>query len=126
MSAITCASGSAKCNTISNCLLPTNIPANEHTGLSAVNVNEAEDWRVYYHDNEGFISQLQGNASGFNMGDRIGGSALNASSIATVNVNSTANNIVLFYVDSLTKNLYNMQFTAGAWTTRKPIVQRPL
>ncbi|KUJ21720.1 uncharacterized protein LY89DRAFT_729225 [Mollisia scopiformis] len=51
MSAITCASGSAKCNTISNCLLPTNIPVNEYTGLSAVNVNDSEDWRVYYHDN---------------------------------------------------------------------------
>lgn len=121
MSAITCASGSAKCNTISNCLLPTDIPANDDTGLAAVNINEDKDWRVYYHDNKGLISQLQGNESGFDTGNRIGGSGLNASSIAAVNVNSTTNNINLFYVDSTSQNLYNMQFTNGAWTTRKPL-----
>ncbi|CZR56945.1 uncharacterized protein PAC_06834 [Phialocephala subalpina] len=125
MSAITCASGSAKCNTISNCLLPTDVPANDNTGLTAVNVSNQKDWRVYYHDNKGFISQLQGNESGFNTGERIGGSGLNASSIAAVNVNSTTNNVNLFYVDSSSQNLYNMQFTDGAWTTPLPISASP-
>lgn len=124
MSAITCAEGSATCKTISNILLPTDVPAHHYTGLSAVNVNEAEDWRVFYHDNQGFISQLQGNASGFNAGERIGGQGLNATSIATVNINSTTNNIQLFYVDISSQNLYTMQFV-GAWTTRKCSVAIP-
>lgn len=119
MSSITCAEFSTTCYTISNNILPTSVPANDYTGLSAVNVDNAEDWRVYYHDNEGFISQLEGSASGFDLGERIGGQGLNASSIATVNINSTTNNIILFYVDSSSQNLYTMQFTAGAWSTRE-------
>jgi hypothetical protein len=118
MSAITCPANSANCNTISNCLLPTKIPTSVYTGLTAVNVNDAQDWRVYYLDQEGAVSQLEGNSSGFATGERIGGYGLNASSLAAVNVNSTTNNINLFYVDVLTKNLYKMQFTDGAWTTR--------
>ncbi|KUJ21719.1 uncharacterized protein LY89DRAFT_681140 [Mollisia scopiformis] len=58
------------------------------------------------------------------MGERIGGSGLNATSIAAVNINSTTNNINLFYVDSLSENLYNMQFTNGAWTTPLPVAHR--
>jgi hypothetical protein len=118
MSAITCPAGSANCGTISNCLLPTTIPASVYTGLTAVNVNEAQDWRIYYLNQAGAVSQLEGNSSGFATGETIGGSGLNASSLAAVNVNSTTNNINLFYVDALTKALFKMQFTNGAWTTR--------
>ncbi len=152
MSAITCSSGTDKCNTIANCLLPTEIPASNFTGLAAVNVNNAQDWRVYYSDEDGYISELQGDNSGFNSGKPIvcfggahfllsqnvlfssrnipesaianflvtqGGSALNASSIAAVNVNSVTNNINVFYIDQLTQALFKMQFTAGFWTKRK-------
>ena len=80
---------------------------------------------MYYHDNQGFISELQGKTSGFNKGVRIGGSGLNASSISAVNVNSTTNNIVLFYTDALSKDPFTMQFTAGAWTTRKSLLSFP-
>lgn len=121
MSAITCPAGSANCGTISNCLLPTTISANVYTGLTAVNVNEAQDWRVYYLDKNGAVSQLEGNNSGFAMGEQIGGSGLNASSLAAVNINSTTNDINLFYVDDLTRNLFKMQFTNGAWTTRESL-----
>jgi hypothetical protein len=118
MSAITCPAKSAVCKTISNCLLPTKVPTNVNTGLAAVNVNLAQDWRIYYHDQNGAMSQLEGNSSGFATGELIGGSALNASSIAAVNVNSTTNNINVFYVNALTKELFKMQFTNGAWTER--------
>lgn len=126
MSAITCPAGSANCGTINNCLLPTTVPANVYTGLTAVNVNDAQDWRVYYLDKNGAVSQLEGNASGFATGEQIGGSGLNASSLAAVNVNSTTNNINLFYVDDLTRNLFKMQFTNGAWTTRESFFYSPL
>ncbi|KAK0125574.1 hypothetical protein ONS96_009410 [Cadophora gregata f. sp. sojae] len=120
MSAITCSPNSDKCNTIANCYLPTQIAPSNFTGLAAVNVNKAQDWRVYYHDVEGYISELQGDNSGFNLGKKIGGSGLNASAIAAINVNSTTNNINIFYVDGLTQALFKMQFTAGDWT--KPSV----
>ncbi|KAH7342598.1 hypothetical protein BKA65DRAFT_478470 [Rhexocercosporidium sp. MPI-PUGE-AT-0058] len=123
MSAITCSPNSDKCNTIANCYLPTQIAPSNFTGLAAVNVNNAQDWRVYYHDEDGSISELQGDNSGFNLGRPIGGSGLNASSIAAVNVNSTTNNINVFYVDGLTHALFKMQFTADNWT--KPSIVSP-
>ena len=120
MSAITCSAGTIKCNTIANWYLPTTIAPSNFTGLAAVNVNHAQDWRVYYHDTNGFVSELQGDNSGFDLGKRIGGSGMNASSIAAVNVNSTTNNINLFYVDRLTQALFQMEFAGGSWTQRKP------
>ncbi|KAH7419431.1 hypothetical protein BKA64DRAFT_16398 [Cadophora sp. MPI-SDFR-AT-0126] len=123
MSAVTCSPNSDKCNTIANCYLPTQIAPSNFTGLAAVNVNKAQDWRVYYHDEDGYISELQGDNSGFNLGKPIGGSGLNASSIAAVNVNSTTNNINIFYVDDLTRALFKMQFTADVWT--KPSIVSP-
>ncbi|KAH6724335.1 hypothetical protein BKA61DRAFT_27696 [Leptodontidium sp. MPI-SDFR-AT-0119] len=123
MSAITCSPNSVKCNTIANCYLPTQIAPSNFTGLAAVNVNNAQDWRVYYHDENGYISELQGDNSGFNLGEPIGGAGLNASSIAAVNVNSTTNNINVFYVDGLTKALFKMQWTADTWT--KPSIVSP-
>lgn len=122
MSAITCPANSASCNTINNCLLPTKIPTLVYTGLAAINVNNAQDWRVYYLDQEGAVSQLMGNGSGFDEGVKIGGTGLNTSSMAAVNYNMSTNNINLFYVDALTKNLFKMQYTGltdNGWTTRK-------
>ena len=116
MSAINCPANSAKCNTINNCYLPTTNSPNEYTGLAAINVNNAQDWRVYYYDDEGNLSELAGNSSGFDIGLPIGGLALNSSSIAAVNVNST-HNINVFYVDQLTQALYTTEFQDG-WTTR--------
>ncbi|KAJ5050568.1 uncharacterized protein L3040_002445 [Drepanopeziza brunnea f. sp. 'multigermtubi'] len=116
MSAVTCSPYTDRCNTIANCVLPTKIPASNYTGLAAVNVNSAQDWRVYYHDKDGYISELQGDNSGFNTGKTIGGSALNGSSIAAVNINSTTNNINVFFVDTFTKSLFKMQYTANSWT----------
>lgn len=124
MSAITCSPYSDKCNTIANCYLPTQIAPSNFTGLAAVNVNKAQDWRVYYHDEDGYISELQGDNSGFNLGKTIGGQGLNASSIAAVNVNSTTNNINVFYVDGLTQALFKMQFTANYWTKRTDLLPR--
>jgi hypothetical protein len=73
MSSITCPANSANCNTINNCYLPTTTAPNEYTGLAAVNVNNTQDWRVYYYDENGYLSELAGNSSGFNMGTPIGG-----------------------------------------------------
>jgi hypothetical protein len=117
MSAIACPAGSTNCNTINNCYIPTYNRPNEYTGLAAVTVNNTQDWRVYYYDEEGYLSELAGNSSGFDMGTPIGGLALNSSDIAAVNVNSTTNNINLFYVDQLTEALFTMEFT-DSWTTR--------
>jgi hypothetical protein len=44
-------------------------------GLAAINVDYAQDWRVYYNDESGFTSELAGNASGFDMGQAIEGNA---------------------------------------------------
>ena len=124
MSAVTCPTGSANCNTINNCYLPTTNSPNEYTGLAAVNVDNAQDWRVYYYDDEGNLSELAGNSSGFDMGNPIGGLALNSSGIAAVNVNSTTNNINVFYVDQLTEALYTTEFQ-GEWTTRTSPLSLP-
>jgi hypothetical protein len=61
---------------------------------------------------------MAGNSSGFDMGTPVGGLALNSSDIAAANINTTTNNINLFYVDQLTEALFTMEFK-GAWTTRK-------
>jgi len=118
MASITCPANSVDCNMIGNSYLPTMVAANENTGLAAVNVGNGQDWRVYYYDEEGYVSEMAGNSSGFNFGTAIGGMALNGSDIAAVNINSTTNDINLFYVDQLTEALFTMEFT-GAWTTRK-------
>jgi len=116
MSVITCPPNSASCNTIDNCYIPTTSAPNEYTGLAAVNINDAQDWRVYFYDEAGILSEIAGNSSGFDMGTPFGGSALNSSGIAAVNVNSTTNNINVFYVDQLTEALFTTEFTDGAWT----------
>ncbi|KAI6245414.1 hypothetical protein HI914_06649 [Erysiphe necator] len=120
MSTIICANGSAKCDSIDNQLIPTEIPVSRDTGLAAVNVNNTQDWRVFYYDQFGFISQLQGNTSGFNLGTRIGGEGLNGSDITAVNVNSTNNNIHVFYTDMLTQALFTLQFQSN-WSTPRPV-----
>ncbi len=94
------------------------VAPHENTGLAAVNVGNAQDWRVYYYDEEGYVSEMAGNSSGFDLGRPIGGLALNSSDIAAVNINSTTNDINLFYVDQLTEALFTMEFK-GVWTTRK-------
>jgi len=120
MSAIPCPANSASCNTINNCYLPTTNAPNEYTGLATVNVSGSQDWRVYYYDEADLLSEIVGNSSSFDMGNLIGGSALNSSDIAAVNVNSTANNVNVFYVDQLTKALFTLEFSDGAWTDRMP------
>ncbi|KAG9234426.1 hypothetical protein BJ875DRAFT_441313 [Amylocarpus encephaloides] len=120
MCVMACAAFATSCSTISNNLLPTTVPPSNFTGLSGVTVNEAQDWRVYYYDMNGFLSQLQGNASGFNKGEIIGGTCLNGSSIAAINVNETTNNIVVFYVDNQSGDLYSQQFV-GHWTFGMPV-----
>lgn len=113
---LACASGSTNCATTSNSILKTTNAPHEHTGLSAVSVSNAQDWRIFYHDNSSYLSQVEGNLSGFKTGEVIGGAALNGSSIAAVNVNATTNNINVFYVDQLTQALTYQQFTGGSWT----------
>jgi DNA/RNA endonuclease YhcR with UshA esterase domain len=113
---LACAAGSSTCATTSNSILKTTNAPHEYTGLSAVTVSNAQDWRIFYHDNSSFLSQVEGNLSGFKSGERVGGAALNGSSIAAVNVNTTTNNINVFYVDQLTQALTYQQFTDGAWT----------
>ncbi|CZT51972.1 uncharacterized protein RSE6_13203 [Rhynchosporium secalis] len=116
MSVITCVPNTDKCNTVANRYLPTQVAPSNFTGLAAINVDEAQDWRVYYHDKDGNICELVGNNSGFDLGTPIGGQGLNASSITAVNINSTTNNVRVFYVDGLTQALFKTQFTAGDWT----------
>lgn len=120
MSTISCANGSATCDSIGNQLIPTKVPVSRDTGLAAVNVNNSQDWRIFYHDESGFLSQLKGNTSGFNLGTRIGGEVLNSSDITAVNVNSTTNNIHLFYTDMLTQALFTQQFQSN-WSTPRPV-----
>ncbi|RDW68230.1 hypothetical protein BP5796_08887 [Coleophoma crateriformis] len=112
-----CAAGSSSCSMTTNQIvsnLLTVSPGN-FTDLAAVNVDDAQDWRVYFQDRDGMIRELAGNSSGFGEGSLIGGFGLNTSSIAAVNVNSTTNNIKVFYVDSLSQALYQTEFV-GSWT----------
>ncbi|KAK6584873.1 hypothetical protein PZA11_003097 [Diplocarpon coronariae] len=116
MCSVTCAPWSDDCSTVANIVIPVNVPASNFTGLAAVNVNMAKDWRVYYADQDGYLSELRGVSSGFDKGKTIGGWALNGSSIAAINVNTTTSNINIFYVDSETKALFKMQWAIDAWT----------
>lgn len=116
MCVMACATGASVCSTFSNNILPTGVPIHKFSGLAAVTVSDAQDWRVYYHDENSFLCQMEGKASGFTKGAIIGGTALNNSAIEAVNVNSTTNNIVLYYVDQGSQNMFTQQFT-GVWTT---------
>ncbi|KAL3426765.1 hypothetical protein PVAG01_00274 [Phlyctema vagabunda] len=113
-----CAAGSSSCSITTNKVVSNNlsIPLNNDTDLAAVTVNDAQDWRVYYQDQSGSISELMGNAAGFGTGSIIGGAGLNASSMAAVNIDSSTNNINVFFVDGTTKKLSTLQFVDGAWT----------
>ncbi|KAL2075455.1 hypothetical protein VTL71DRAFT_398 [Oculimacula yallundae] len=123
MSTLTCSLNSDRCKTVENRNLPTQVAPSNFTGLAAVNVNEAQDWRVYYHDADNYISELQGDVAGFNLGKKIGGQAMNASSMAAININSTTNNIHIFYIDGLTQTLFKTQFIESGWT--KPSIVSP-
>jgi hypothetical protein len=110
---------STKRTTISKLILPTEVPPHLNTGPSVVNIGNVEDLCIYYSNEAGLISELAGNSCGFDSGTPIGGIALHWSSIAAVNVNSTTNNISVFFVDQLTETLFGMmQFTDSAWTSR--------
>lgn len=115
---MTCPSNSVACNTVSNKVLSTSPAPHPQTGLAVVNVNNAQDWRVYYYDTANFVSELVGNTSGFDTGTPIGGGALNGSSLAAFNANSTTQDINVFYVDNLSQNLFGTRF-GGTWTVRK-------
>ncbi|PBP18204.1 hypothetical protein BUE80_DR011105 [Diplocarpon rosae] len=118
MSSITCAPWSDDCSTVASRPIPLGIPASNFTGLAAVNVNMAKDWRVYYTDRDGYLSEVRGDTAGFDSGKSLGGTVLNGSSIAALNINTTTNNINIFYVDSSTRALFKMQYVAeeGDWT----------
>ena len=115
-----CLANSTSCNLFSNMIISAGVktPPSNYTGLAAVIVDNAQDWRVFYHDANGMVSQLVGKNSGFDDGQIIGGMALNASSIAATNINMTTNNINVFYVDASTTDLYTLEFT-GDWTIRE-------
>jgi hypothetical protein len=117
------ASGSTIRITISNLILPTEIPPHLNTGLSVVIIGNVEDWCIYYSNEVSLISELASNSFGFNLGTPIGGIGLDKeSSITSMNVNSTTNNISLFLVDQSTQNMFGigMHFTDDAWTSRTP------
>lgn len=126
MATAACPAGSTSCSKTGNYQVTETltIPMRNDTGLAAVNVDDAQDWRVFYHDKNNMISQLAGNNSGFDSGQVIGGEGLPGSSIAATNINSTTNNINVFYVDDLTSALYTFEFT-NDWTTRKYLVFLP-
>ena len=126
---LTCPVLSSACKTASNIALTLNATSpqlNPSSGLAAINVNNAQDWRIYYYDTSGFLNELSGNTGGFDtVGKPIGGSALNGSAIAAVNVNATTNNINVFYVDQLTQALFMTEF-GGVWSVRTfPLVSFP-
>ncbi|TVY56559.1 hypothetical protein LSUE1_G009886, partial [Lachnellula suecica] len=121
MCSLACTADSTSCSSTSNIALKTSVPIHNSTGLSAVTVGDSQDWRIYYHDNSSYLSELQGNLAGFKTSAIVGGGALNGSSIAAVNVNTTTNNINVFYVDLLTKALYMQQFADGTWTIGVPL-----
>ncbi|KAF4632186.1 hypothetical protein G7Y89_g5943 [Cudoniella acicularis] len=88
MCALACAAGGSSCSTIANNRLQTKVPLGDNTGLTVVNVNDSQDWRVHYLDNNNFLSQLQGNTSGFDTRTIVGGLGLNGSSIAAQSTKS--------------------------------------
>lgn len=120
---LSCPADSVNCTVTANMVVSSavKVPVNKFTGLGVVNVDSDQDWRVFYHDKDGYVSQLQGNSTGFGSGEIIGGIGLNASSIAAVNVNQTTNNINVFYVDTLTQALVFTQYlpSAGNFTPRR-------
>ncbi|CAG8978536.1 hypothetical protein HYALB_00012267 [Hymenoscyphus albidus] len=121
MCVMACGAGASVCSTFTNTILPTGTPVAKYSGLAAVTVSKAQDWRVYYHDENNFICQMEGKASGFTKGEIIGTQALNNSALGAVNVNTTTNNIVLYYIDQKSQILHTQQFTDGKWTVGSPL-----
>ncbi|RDW72811.1 hypothetical protein BP6252_06718 [Coleophoma cylindrospora] len=126
ISGAACPAGSSTCSPTFNNVISSqlDLPPSNQTGLAAVNVNDAQDWRVYFHDIRGMLTEVGGNASGFGSGTVVGSAALNKSSIAATNVNSTTNNINVFYVDAKTQFLTTIEFVNGTWTIPGSVTPR--
>ncbi|RDW87943.1 hypothetical protein BP5796_03637 [Coleophoma crateriformis] len=126
ISGTACPAGSSTCGATFNNVISAQLtlPPSNQTGLAAVNVNDAQDWRVYFHDIRGMLTEVAGNASGFGSGTVVGSAGLNKSSIAATNVNSTTNNINVFYVDARTQFLTTIAFVNGAWTFPSQVTPR--
>jgi len=89
------------------------------SNLAVVNVDNAQDWRIYYHNKDRNIVEMAGNSSGFNQGVTIySGTTLQGSYLSAVNVDKSTNNINVFFVDHDSKALYYTQFT-DSWQTGK-------
>jgi hypothetical protein len=117
MAGSACPAGSSACSSTTNSIISDkDLSVHNSTGLAAINVDNAQDWRIYYHDENRMVCEMGGNSSGFGTGAIIGGAALNGSSIAATNINATTNNINVFYIDDLTSALYTLEFI-GVWTT---------
>jgi len=87
------------------------------TGLAAVNVDHAQDWRIYYQNTNRNIVEMAGNTSGFNKGVTIySGKTLPGSALTAVNVEVAQNNINVFFVDNDSNALFYTQFT-DSWQT---------
>lgn len=87
------------------------------SSLAAVNVDHAQDWRIYYQNTNSNIVELAGNTSGFNQGVTIyNGNTLAGSALTAVNVDVTQNNINVFFVDDSSSALFYTQFT-DSWQT---------
>lgn len=113
-----CASGSADCKTSSNDIITKGAPTlHESSGLGVASINHSQDWRVYYHNAKSKIVQLVGNATGYDRGQFIyDGTTLAGSDLTVVNVDSTMNNLNVFFVDASSQNLYFTQYT-DSWQT---------
>jgi hypothetical protein len=116
-----CPAGSSVCSNTRNTIISdkVTVPLSNQTGLAVVNVDDDQNWKVFYHDKNSMVSQLAGNSSGFDQGQIIGGRALEGSSLAATNINSKTNNINVFYVDGLSSDLYTFQFTDDEWVIRE-------
>lgn len=93
-----------------------------NSSLAAVNVDKAENWRVYYQNTKHNIVELAGNSSGFNTGEIIyRGTTLTGSSLTAVNAYNPTNNINVFFVDHDSQALYYTQYTSSWQTGKLPV-----
>ncbi|PBP24516.1 hypothetical protein BUE80_DR004597 [Diplocarpon rosae] len=124
---ITC--DSASCTTLSNDIISKHItyPIHKESPLESVYI-KSSGYRVFYHNTDRYITQLSSAGDGtWSYGAAISGKALSGSSISA-SVLGDSGNILMVFVDSKEKQLFNVIFDvpSARWRNPTPILSAPL
>jgi hypothetical protein len=120
---LTCPLTSISCTLQFNGIITTDstYPVHALSGLSAAYLGGTYSWRVYYHNTDGTLSELDGDAAASTgwTSRIVGGKAKIGSNIAVSLANSSSSpGINVFYVDEATALLTTVTWYGG-WSSRK-------